>query len=387
MTFHAACARILRSEAERLGYTRQFTIYDQADARRLTKRCADAVGVDPKRYTPAAIHNQISAAKNRLRAASDLRDAVGSPFDEMLAEVYELYERDLHRANAMDFDDLLFRTVNLLELFEDVRERYAQAFRHVLVDEYQDTNYAQYRMLQLLVGGGREEPERGAPHEHSRAPQPGGRRRRLPVDLQLPRRGGQKHPRLPRRLPRRARGQARAELPLDRDDPARGQRGDREQPRRHRQAPVERARPGRADPPARARRRARRGAHGRRRDRAAGRRGRVALGDRGALPHERDVARDRGHAGAPRDRLPGDRRHEVLRARGDQGRDRLPAVPGQPVRRGELRAHRQLAAPRPRPDVAGARARATPTRPTSRCGRRRPRRRRCRGWARRRSRR
>jgi DNA helicase-2/ATP-dependent DNA helicase PcrA len=161
MTFHSACARILRAEAERLGYTRQFTIYDQADARRLTKRCADAVGVDPKRYTPAAIHNQISAAKNRLRAASDLRETADSPFAEMLADVYELYERDLHRANAMDFDDLLFRTVNLLELFEEIRERYAQAFRHVLVDEYQDTNYAQYRMLQLLVGGGRQEPKQG----------------------------------------------------------------------------------------------------------------------------------------------------------------------------------------------------------------------------------
>jgi DNA helicase-2/ATP-dependent DNA helicase PcrA len=156
MTFHAACARILRAEAQRLGYTRQFTIYDQADARRLTKRCADTVGVDPKRYTPAAIHNQISAAKNRLRAAADCRDAVGSPFEEMVADVYELYERDLHRMNAMDFDDLLFRTVNLLELFEEVRERYTSAFRHVLVDEYQDTNYAQYRLLQLLVGGGRQ---------------------------------------------------------------------------------------------------------------------------------------------------------------------------------------------------------------------------------------
>ena len=155
MTFHAACARILRVEAERLGYTRQFTIYDQADARRLTKRCADAVGVDPKRYTPSALHNQISAAKNRLRSASDLREAQGSPFEEMLADVYELYERDMLRMNAMDFDDLLFRTVNLLELFEEVRERYQRAFRHVLVDEYQDTNYAQYRMLQLLVGGGR----------------------------------------------------------------------------------------------------------------------------------------------------------------------------------------------------------------------------------------
>jgi DNA helicase II / ATP-dependent DNA helicase PcrA len=161
MTFHAACARILRAEAERLGYTRQFTIYDQADARRLTKRCADAVGVDPKRYTPAAIHNQISILKNRLRAPGDARGEQGSPFEQLVADVYELYERDLHRMNAMDFDDLLFRTVNLLELFPEARERYVSAFRHVLVDEYQDTNYAQYRLLQLLVGGGRADPARG----------------------------------------------------------------------------------------------------------------------------------------------------------------------------------------------------------------------------------
>jgi DNA helicase II / ATP-dependent DNA helicase PcrA len=160
MTFHAACARILRAEAERLGYTRQFTIYDQADARRLTKRSADAVGVDPKRFTPAAINNQISAAKNRLIDAASYRQSVGSQFEEMVADVYDIYERDLHRMNAMDFDDLLFRTVNLLELFEEVRERYTSAFRHVLVDEYQDTNHAQYRLLQLLVGGGRP-PQRG----------------------------------------------------------------------------------------------------------------------------------------------------------------------------------------------------------------------------------
>ena len=75
--------------------------------------------------------------------------------------MYEIYERDLHRMNAMDFDDLLFRTVNLLELFEEVRERYSATFRHVLVDEYQDTNYAQYRLLQLLVGGGRERARAG----------------------------------------------------------------------------------------------------------------------------------------------------------------------------------------------------------------------------------
>ncbi|MGO9488231.1 MAG: ATP-dependent helicase [Solirubrobacteraceae bacterium] len=168
MTFHAACARILRAEAARLGYTRQFTIYDQADARRLTKRSADALGVDPKRYTPAAIHNQISAAKNQLIDAARYRQAVGSPFEEMIAEVYELYERDLLRMNAMDFDDLLFRTVNLLELFDEVRERYSDTFRHVLVDEYQDTNRAQYRMLQLLVGGG-PPPRRGG--ERSGSPE------------------------------------------------------------------------------------------------------------------------------------------------------------------------------------------------------------------------
>src|SRR3984893_15320461 len=161
MNFHAACARILRAEAPRLGYTRQFTIYDQADSRRLTKRCADAAGVDSRRYTPAMLHSSISSHKNRLRSSADLRSEAGSPYDEMIADVYELYERDLHRMNAMDFDDLLLRTVNLLELFPEVRERYVSAFRHELVDEYQDTNYAQYRLLQLLVGGGRQEPARG----------------------------------------------------------------------------------------------------------------------------------------------------------------------------------------------------------------------------------
>jgi DNA helicase II / ATP-dependent DNA helicase PcrA len=161
MTFHAACARILRAEAQRLGYTRQFTIYDQADARRLTKRCADAAGVDSRRYTPAMINARISAQKSRLRSPADVRGEAASGYDEMIADVYELYERDLHRMNAMDFDDLLFRAVNLLELFPEVRERYLQTFRHVLVDEYQDTNFAQYRLLQLLVGGGREDPARG----------------------------------------------------------------------------------------------------------------------------------------------------------------------------------------------------------------------------------
>ncbi|MEY2440698.1 MAG: ATP-dependent helicase UvrD/PcrA, partial [bacterium] len=151
MTFHAACARMLRAEAPRLGYTRQFTIYDQADARRLTKRCIDEVGADSKRFTPAAVHHQISDAKNKLRDAAEYRQMVGGYFEQTVADVFELYERDLHRMNAMDFDDLLVRAVNVLELFPEVRARYSASFRHVLVDEYQDTNHAQYRWLQLLA--------------------------------------------------------------------------------------------------------------------------------------------------------------------------------------------------------------------------------------------
>jgi superfamily I DNA/RNA helicase len=152
MTFHAACARILRAEAPRLGYTRQYTIYDQADSRRLVKRCIDELGIDPKRFTPAAVHHQISDAKNKLRDADAYRQLVGGFFEQTVADVYELYERDLHRMNAMDFDDLLVRTVNVLELFPEVRARYSASFRQVLVDEYQDTNHAQYRLLQLLAG-------------------------------------------------------------------------------------------------------------------------------------------------------------------------------------------------------------------------------------------
>ncbi len=152
-TFHSACVRILRREAERLGYTGQFTIYDQSDARRMVKRCLDDQGVDPKRFTPAAVLHQISDAKNKLRSAEDVARLQGSYFERTVADVYLQYERELMKANAMDFDDLLVRTVNVLELFPEVRERYRKAFRYVLVDEYQDTNHAQYRLLNLLCSG------------------------------------------------------------------------------------------------------------------------------------------------------------------------------------------------------------------------------------------
>src|ERR1700761_3082900 len=151
MTFHAACARMLRANADRLGYTRQVTIYDQADSRRLVKRCLDELGIDPKRFTPGGIQSQISDAKNKLRDAEGYGRMVGSFFEQTVADVYRLYERELHRMNAMDFDDLLVRAVNVLEMFPEVRDRYAGGCRHVLVDEYQDTNHAQYRWLQLLA--------------------------------------------------------------------------------------------------------------------------------------------------------------------------------------------------------------------------------------------
>jgi DNA helicase II / ATP-dependent DNA helicase PcrA len=150
MTFHSACVRMLRADAHRLGYTRQFTIYDAADSRRAIKKCLDDLDIDVKRFTPRAMQSQISDAKNKLRSADDYRQLVGSYFEQTVADVYEHYERELHRMNAMDFDDLLVRAVNVLELFQEVRDRYATNFRHILVDEYQDTNRAQYRWLQLL---------------------------------------------------------------------------------------------------------------------------------------------------------------------------------------------------------------------------------------------
>jgi DNA helicase II / ATP-dependent DNA helicase PcrA len=157
MTFHSACARILRADAQRLGYKRAFTIYDEADSLRMVKRCGEELGVDPKRFPPRAVRAQISRAKNQLldaeayaRGGDEGEGGELGYFEQTVADVYRLYERRMLEANAMDFDDLLVRTVNLLELFGDVRERYRRAFRWVLVDEYQDTNRAQYRLLQLL---------------------------------------------------------------------------------------------------------------------------------------------------------------------------------------------------------------------------------------------
>jgi DNA helicase-2/ATP-dependent DNA helicase PcrA len=151
LTFHAACGRILRREAPRLGYRSNFTIYDQADQVRLVKAVLEEEGFDPKRFTPRGIHSQISAAKNRLVGPGEYRQQLSSFFEQTVAEVYERYQQRLAASNAMDFDDMLFLSVEVLERFPDARAHWQKAFRYVLVDEYQDTNHAQYRLLQILA--------------------------------------------------------------------------------------------------------------------------------------------------------------------------------------------------------------------------------------------
>jgi DNA helicase-2/ATP-dependent DNA helicase PcrA len=152
MTFHSACGRILRTEAPKLGYRSNFTIYDQADQVRVVKLCLEELERDPKRFVPRGIHSQISNAKNLLITPDDYKARVSSFYDQTVADVYELYQGRLFASNAVDFDDLLMLTVQVLERFPEARKRWQKAFRYVLVDEYQDTNHAQYRLLQLLAG-------------------------------------------------------------------------------------------------------------------------------------------------------------------------------------------------------------------------------------------
>lgn len=154
MTFHAACARLLRVEAERLGYKSSYTIYDEADARRMIKRVLDAMEVDTKRYPPRAIKARISDAKNSLIGPSEYAAEADSPFEGLVAQAYAQYRDRMLEANAMDFDDLLVNAVSVLERDPEVLARYRQKFRWILVDEYQDTNRAQYRLLQLLASEG-----------------------------------------------------------------------------------------------------------------------------------------------------------------------------------------------------------------------------------------
>jgi DNA helicase II / ATP-dependent DNA helicase PcrA len=164
MTFHSACVRILRREAPKVGLRSTFSIYDAADSQRLMSMVIRDMDLDPKRYNPRSFSHQVSNLKNELIDEETYASRVGeaSPHQEqVLAEAYTSYQRRLRQANAMDFDDLIMTTVHMFQAFPDVAEHYRRRFRHVMVDEYQDTNHAQYQLVRELVGRPETRTEHG----------------------------------------------------------------------------------------------------------------------------------------------------------------------------------------------------------------------------------
>ncbi|MFJ8951990.1 MULTISPECIES: DNA helicase PcrA [unclassified Streptomyces] len=151
-TFHSACVRILRRESKKLGFTSSFSIYDAADSKRLMALVCRDLDLDPKKFPPKSFSAKISNLKNELIDEEDFAATAADGFEKTLAQAYAMYQGRLREANALDFDDLIMTTVNMLRAFPDVAEHYRRRFRHVMVDEYQDTNHAQYALVRELVG-------------------------------------------------------------------------------------------------------------------------------------------------------------------------------------------------------------------------------------------
>jgi len=166
-TFHSACVRILRREASHVGLKSTFSIYDAADSQRLMSMVMRDMDLDPKRYRPRSFSGQVSNLKNELidEETYSAGLAEGTHQERMVAEAYRMYQARLRQANAMDFDDLIMATVNILQAFPDVAEYYHRRFRHVMVDEYQDTNTAQYQLVRELVGHASSDPGAVPPAE------------------------------------------------------------------------------------------------------------------------------------------------------------------------------------------------------------------------------
>ena len=151
-TFHSACVRLLRQEIERLGYSSTFSIYDSADSQKLISRVMETLNLDAKRYPPRQFQSLISNAKNELQTPYQYLSAAQNQFETIVADVYTMYEKRLQQANALDFDDLIMKTVQVLQQFPETKARFRSRFRHILVDEYQDTNHAQYMLVKELTG-------------------------------------------------------------------------------------------------------------------------------------------------------------------------------------------------------------------------------------------
>ena len=333
LTFHAACGRMLRSEAERLGYRSNFTIYDSADQVRLVKQVLEELDKDPKRFVPRGVHAQISNAKNQLVTPDMYAERISSFYDQTIAEAYALYQRKLAASNAVDFDDMLMLTVQILENFPDARKKWQNAFRYVMVDEYQDTNHAQYRLLQLLAEKHHNICAVGDPDQSIYAFRGADIRNILEFERDFPE---------TRTIPLEQNYRSTnaileaANAVIAHNSRAQGEAA---------LVGARRRRPGAGD---RGRGRAVREPLRRRADRRSRRGGLLRQRDRGLLPDERAVPRARADAAAAPDRLPGDRRPALLRAGGGEGRDRLPAGARQPGRRRLADADREPAQARDR---------------------------------------
>ena len=151
-TFHSSCVRMLRQEVERLGYSSTFSIYDSADSQKLISRVMETLNLDSKKYPARQFQHLISNAKNELQTPYEYLSKATNQFETIVADVYTMYEKRLQQANAMDFDDLIMKTVQVLQKHPEAKARFRSRFRHILVDEYQDTNHAQYALIKELTG-------------------------------------------------------------------------------------------------------------------------------------------------------------------------------------------------------------------------------------------
>ena len=150
-TFHSACLRILRMHADELGYTKDFTIYDPVDQKAVIKACIKEENVDDKMFSPNYVLGIISDAKEKGKDSAKFASEANGYKEQVVARLYKGYENTLKKNNAMDFDDLIWRTVVIFEKVPEILEKYRNKFRYIMVDEYQDTNYMQYRLVKLLA--------------------------------------------------------------------------------------------------------------------------------------------------------------------------------------------------------------------------------------------